>query len=57
MTEEQTYEDQISEDTYDTKRRSEYPSVVDQLDSIYHNGVEGWKAEIKAIKDRHPKPK
>ena len=42
--------------TYVEKRSSDYPSVVDQLDSIYHNGIEGWKAEIQAIKDRHPKP-
>ena len=42
--------------TYVEKRSSEYPSVIDQLDSIYHNGVEGWKAEIQKIKDKYPKP-
>ena len=41
---------------YKYKRAEEYPSVVDQLDSIYHKGVEGWKAEIQKIKDKYPKP-
>lgn len=36
-------------------RRKEYPSIVDQLDEIYHNGVDDWKATIKAIKDKYPK--
>jgi len=26
-----------------------------QLDDIYHNGIDGWKASIKAIKDKYPK--
>ena len=41
---------------YQTKRRLEYPSVVDQLDDIYHNGIDAWKATIKATKDKYPKP-
>ena len=41
---------------YIGKRVSEYPSIVDQLDDIYHNGVDAWKADIQAIKDAHPKP-
>ena len=41
--------------TYAQKREQEYPSIQDQLDDIYHNGVDGWKATIKAIKDKHPK--
>jgi hypothetical protein len=36
-------------------RRKEYPSIVDQLDDIYHNGIDGWKATIKAVKDKYPK--
>ena len=40
---------------YKKKRAAEYPSVVDQLDDIYHNGIDGWKTTIKAIKDKHPK--
>ena len=42
-------------DSYRTKRRSEYPSVVDQLDLIYHSGINAWKAKIKEIKDKYPK--
>ena len=41
---------------YKEKRANEYPSVVDQLDDIYHNGIDGWKATIKATKDKYPKP-
>ncbi len=40
---------------YQAKRAAEYPSVVDQLDDIYHNGIDGWKATIKATKDKYPK--
>ena len=32
-----------------------YPKIADQLDDIYHNGIDGWKATIKAIKDANPK--
>ena len=41
---------------YQRDRAAEYPSVVDQLDDIYHNGIDGWKATIKATKDKYPKP-
>jgi len=40
---------------YQKKRAEEYPSVVDQLDDIYHNGIDGWKATIKKTKDKYPK--
>ena len=40
---------------YKYKRVSEYPSIQDQLDDIYHNGVDGWKATIKTTKDKYPK--
>ena len=42
-------------DSYKSKRRAEYPSVVDQLDLIYHSGVDAWKAKIKETKDKHSK--
>jgi hypothetical protein len=42
--------------TYVDKRLAEYPIMGDQLDDIYHNGIDGWKATIKAVKDRYPKP-
>jgi len=40
---------------YITKRQTEYPSIADQLDDLYHNGIDGWKTTIKAIKDKYPK--
>ena len=40
---------------YSRKREKEYPSIVDQLDDIYHNGIDGWKATIKVTKDKYPK--
>tara|TARA_R100001591_G_scaffold118190_1_gene139867 strand:+ start:621 stop:902 length:282 start_codon:yes stop_codon:yes gene_type:complete len=40
---------------YQRKRAFEYPSIVDQLDDIYHNGIDGWKATIKVVKDKYPK--
>ena len=36
---------------YSRNRKKEYPSIVDQLDDIYHNGIDAWKATIKATKD------
>ena len=41
---------------YQRKRAEEYPSWEDQLDKIYWNGIDAWKADIKAIKDKYPKP-
>ena len=41
---------------YQRDRLVEYPSIPDQLDDIYHNGIEAWKATIKATKDKYPKP-
>ena len=41
---------------YQGQRKAEYPSIEDQLDDIYHNGVAAWKTTIKAIKDKYPKP-
>ena len=36
-------------------RKNNYPSIVDQLDNIYHNGIDSWKATIKTTKDKYPK--
>ena len=45
----------LENDSYKSKRRAEYPSIADQLDDIYHNGIDGWKATIKAVKDKYTK--
>ena len=41
---------------YKRKREFEYPNWQDQMDDIYHNGIDSWKATIKVIKDKYPKP-
>ena len=42
---------------YKLSRAAEYPSLAEQLDYIYHNGVEAWKTDIiDPIKARYPKP-
>ncbi len=45
-------ETQIS---YVDARVAEYPPIEDQLDKIYHEGIDAWKADIKVIKDKYPK--
>ena len=45
----------LENNSYKSKRRDEYPSVVDQLDLIYHSGVDAWKAKIKETKDKYSK--
>ena len=45
----------LENDSYKSKRRDEYPSVVDQLDLIYHSGIDVWKAKIKETTDKYPK--
>jgi len=47
--------DRIANMTYADKRAEEYPALEEQLDDIYHNGIDGWKATIKAVKDKYPK--
>ena len=46
----------LENNSYKSQRRAEYPSIEDQLDDIYHNGIDAWKATIKTIKDKYPKP-
>ena len=40
---------------YQKDREVAYPSIEDQLDDLYHNGIDGWKKTIKAVKDKYPK--
>lgn len=41
---------------YAENRKSEYPSIAEQLDIIFHKGIDDWKALIQSIKDKYPKP-
>ena len=47
--------DYVGVTTYTDARKAEYPPIEDQLDKIYHSGIDAWKADIKAIKDKYPK--
>tara|TARA_R100001591_G_C4304658_1_gene171334 strand:+ start:615 stop:893 length:279 start_codon:yes stop_codon:yes gene_type:complete len=47
--------DWVNPNQYKIDREKEYPSIVTQLDDIYHNGIDGWKTTIKAVKDKYPK--
>jgi hypothetical protein len=46
----------IAELQWEQNRKNDYPSIADQLDEIYHNGIDSWKAVIKTTKDKYPKP-
>ena len=41
---------------YQRDRASEYPSIEDQLDALYHQGYDGWKAMVDEVKNKYPKP-
>ena len=45
-----------SKKTYAFQRANEYPSIEEQLDMIFHGGLEQWQEQIQAIKDKYPKP-
>jgi hypothetical protein len=40
---------------YQRKRASSYPSIADQLDTLYHKGYDGWKQMIDEVKSLYPK--
>ena len=46
----------VDPDQYKYDRASAYPSIADQLDKIYHEGIDAWKAQIAAVKQEYPKP-
>ena len=41
---------------YQRNRAIEYPSIQDQLDTLYHQGYDGWKETINKVKEEYPKP-
>ena len=47
--------DYVGVTTYTDARKAEYPPLEEQLDKIYHSGIDAWKADIKIIKDKYPK--
>ena len=48
----QTY---VDAHAYIKKRQQAYPSIVDQLDILYHSGFDAWKSAIQAVKEEFPK--
>ena len=41
---------------YQRDRAFAYPSIEDQLDTLYHQGYDGWKAMVDEVKNQYPKP-
>ena len=52
---EATVQAYIDANAYKYQRAAEYPSIPDQLDTLYHSGLDAWKAQIKTVKDKYPK--
>jgi hypothetical protein len=46
----------VDPEVYKAQRAVAYPSIQDQLDTLYHGGYEAWKATITAVKEEFPKP-
>lgn len=46
----------VDPEKYKYQRQQEYPPLADQLDYIYHNGVDAWKQDIiDPVKNKYPK--
>jgi hypothetical protein len=45
----------INSQAYKQQRAAEYPSYADQFDTIFHQGIDAWKAQIQAVKTKYPK--
>ena len=48
-------EDEYEKQAYARSRAESYDPIPEQLDQIYHD-IDGWKARIKSVKDKFPKP-
>jgi hypothetical protein len=45
----------VAANAYKAQRAAEYPSYADQFDTIFHEGLDAWKAQIQAVKNKYPK--
>jgi hypothetical protein len=45
----------VDPEAYKGQRAAAYPSIPDQLDLLYHGGMDAWKAAITAVKEEFPK--
>lgn len=50
-----TINDEVVRRVWVDIRTKAYPSIGDQLDMIFHDGLDAWKAIIQSVKDKHPK--
>lgn len=41
--------------SYRGQRRNAYPPITEQLDMIFHGGIDEWREQIQAVKDQFPK--
>ena len=55
MTQIDVVEPKVVPPTYSELRAAAYPSFADQFDTIFHGGIDAWKAEIQYIKNKYPK--
>ena len=55
MTQTDVVEPKVVPPTYSELRAAAYPSFADQFDTIFHRGLDAWKAEIQYIKNKYPK--
>ena len=46
---------EMDANAYKEQRAAAYPSIADQLDLLYHGGMDAWKAAITAVKEEFPK--
>jgi hypothetical protein len=50
------YEEYVSANAYKDNRKLEYGTWEEQLDYIFHNGIEKWKTDmILPVKEKYPK--
>lgn len=54
--EEQANTERQARTAYMHNRKREYGSYADQLDLIFHDGLEAWKDHIQSVKEAYPKP-
>jgi len=52
----QRLQQEYENNQYQRDRAKEYPSIQDQLDALYHQGYDGWKAMVDEVKNKYPKP-
>ena len=46
----------VNPNAYKAQRAKAYPSIADQLDLLYHGGMDAWREAIEAVKQEYPKP-